>query len=159
MEAQQSEDWDPVAETLLFAAARVQHWRQKIQPALDLGQWVLCDRFVDSTVMYQGLGKGLGAEFVLALHRLTLANAMPDFTLVLDIPVELGLQRAKSRGGAEQRFEGLDTAFHHRLREGFLELVEAEPHRVQRVDAQGAVEDVHRRICEAMAKRFGLTLL
>lgn len=130
-----SEEWEPLAETLLFLAARVQHWEQKIKPALAAGNWVLCDRFIDSTLVYQGVAKGLGLDYLAALHRMIGGSAwLPDQTFVLDIDPALGLKRARSRQDGEQRFEALDLAFHQLLRAGFLDLAKASP-RYRVVDA------------------------
>lgn len=141
------EDWTPLAETLLFLAARVQHWQQKIEPALAAGQWVLCDRFIDSTLVYQGIGKGLGLETLQTLHHNINGDAWkPDVTLLLDIDPAEGLKRAGARNDNETRFEDLDFSFHQKLREGFLQLAKAEPTRIRIINALGSPESVQQEI-------------
>jgi dTMP kinase len=149
VEAQPGEDWHPLAETLLFMAARVQHVEQVIKPALAAGKWVLCDRFVDSTLVYQGIGKGLGLAYMQSLHRLALGGFLPHKTFYLDLAPEKGLARAKGRNDGEQRFEQLAIDFHQRLREGFLQLAKQEPQRVTVIDAEGEAESVHQRVLSA----------
>lgn len=138
--------WDAMAETLLFAAARTQHVERKIKPALAEGKLVLCDRFVDSTRVYQGLGKNIVRETIDALHELSVGGFMPDLTFILDIDPEMGLKRAGARAGDETRFEGMDLEFHRKVREGFLAIARAEPARCQIVDASGPAQQVHEKI-------------
>jgi len=143
--------WDPLAETLLFYAARVQHLSRLIAPALAEGKLVLCDRFADSTRVYQG-SKGISPAFIEALHALTLGNVSPDITLILDIdPVE-GLKRAGGRAGNETRFEGMELEFHQQVRSGFLSIARAEPQRCKVIDASLSPEAVHTEIL----KQIGL---
>ena len=130
-----AERWDPVTEALLHYAARREHLRQTVVPALDAGKWVLCDRFADSTMAYQGYGHGLGREWVSALHRAVVPDLAPDLTLILDMPVEEGLARATARGSGGDRYERMDRAFHHHLREGFLDIARREPERCAVIDA------------------------
>jgi dTMP kinase len=134
--------WESVTETLLFLAARVQHVQRVIKPALARGAWVISDRFHDSTRVYQGVGRGLQREFYDRLHAQVLQDFVPDITFLLDIPVDVGLARALGRGGNETRFEQLDTAFHQRVREGFLELAAHESDRIVVIDAQQSLEQV-----------------
>lgn len=134
--------WDPMAETLLFYAARVQHIARLVEPALAEGKLVVCDRFADSTRVYQG-SKGISAAFIEALHRLTLGNVLPDLTFILDIDPQEGLKRAHSRQGSETRFEGMALEFHQQVRAGFLEIARAEPARCQVINASQAQEKVH----------------
>jgi dTMP kinase len=145
-----SDKWHSVSETLLFMAARVEHVERVIRPALADGAAVLCDRFLDSTIVYQGVGKGLSADYIRQLHRLTLGNCLPGLTLLLDInPVE-GLKRAKKRAGDETRFESMDLRFHRDVREGFLALAHAEPERCRVIDAGRSVEEVQNAICKTL---------
>ena len=146
--------WDGVTEALLFFAARRDHVERTIKPALDDGKTVICDRFADTTMAYQGYGHDLGRDFVEQLYTLTLGDFKPDLTLILDLPVEEGLKRAASRGGAEQRFEGMDVTFHHRLRDGFLDIAEREPDRCHIIDAAGPEEDVAERIANSVQKKL-----
>jgi dTMP kinase len=144
--------WHPVAETLLFQAARVEHAEQVILPALARGEIVLCDRFLDSTIVYQGIGKKLGLEYIRLLHRMTLGTLAPDLTLLLDIDPVIGLKRAKGRQGHETRFENMDIAFHKNVREGFLALAKAEPERYAIIDATQDAEKVARHVHDAFHK-------
>ena len=144
--------WTPWAETLLFYADRMQHVERMIQPALQRGEIVICDRFADSTMVYQGIGKGLSAEYIRALHAFTLGNLMPDATFILDISPEAGLARTKGRAGAEDRFEGMDLSFHHQVRSGFLAIAKRETARCRVVDASQAPEAVFGQIWGEIAR-------
>ena len=148
--------WSPLAETLLFYAARVEHWREVIEPALASGKTVLCDRFTDSTVAYQAYAGGLPRASIEQLHALVLPGVAPDLTLILDMPVEAGLVRAAARNGSENRFEAKGAAFHEKLRNGFLDIARREPARCVVIDAQGTIDDVQSRIHDALRKRLKL---
>ncbi|MFZ2005810.1 MAG: dTMP kinase [Stellaceae bacterium] len=150
-----TERWDAVGETLLFFAARRDHVARTIQPAVTAGKWVVCDRFIDSTIAYQGYGRGLPLDELAALQRFALGDFLPDLTFILDLPVDEGLARAASRSAAD-RFERLDRAFHQRLRDGFLAIAEAEPGRCAVIAASGEVDAVHRAIVAAVAERLGV---
>jgi dTMP kinase len=154
----EAERWDPLGEALLFAAARRDHVVRTILPALAAGTWVVCDRFADSTLAYQGDGKGLDRAVLAELQRLTLGGLAPDLTVILDLPVEEGLRRAAARSGAADRFERLGRAFHRRLRDGFRRIAAAEPQRCVVVDAAADPETVHRAILAAVAARLGVDL-
>jgi dTMP kinase len=138
----------PMAELLLYAAARAQHVAEKIRPALARGEVVLCDRFADSTWAYQGYARGLGVELVSQINKLATDGLEPDLTLLFDLPVEVGLARARSRADTlapearEDRFEREDIAFHRRLREGYLKLAEMHSNRFRVIDASGDVDAV-----------------
>lgn len=151
-----AESWEPLAETLLFLAARVEHVRKAVMPALASGTHVICDRFSDSTEVYQGAGRGLGSEIVRRLHALTLGSFQPNLTILLDIPPALGLRRAGERPGAETRFESAGQDFHARVREGFLAIAGREPERCVAVDATGAIAAVHAHIVAAVRDRLGV---
>src|SRR6202035_3590106 len=153
-----TERWDAVGEALLLYAARRDHVVRLIQPALDRGVWVVCDRFADSTIAYQGYGRGLPLGELQALHRFALGDFAPDLTLILDVPVAEGLARAARRSGNADRFERLDAAFHERLREGFKQIAAADPQRCVVIDASGAVENVHREVLSTVATRLGVVL-
>jgi dTMP kinase len=127
-----------------------------IEPALVRGAHVLCDRFSDSTLAYQSYAGGLDRETVARLHRLTMANAEPDLTLVLDLPVDEGLKRAAARRDDETRFERKGREFHERLRQGFLEIARAAPQRCVVVDAGQAIERVHAAVLGALKAKLGL---
>lgn len=131
---------DARAELLLYEAARAQLVAEVIEPALDAGEIVICDRFYDSTTAYQGYGRGLPAQQVTLLNEIATGGLRPDRTLVLDIDPVCGLARATS-GGAD-RLEREDLLFHQRVREGFLAIAQGDPARVRVIDASGAVDEV-----------------
>lgn len=147
--------WDATTELLLHFAARRDHVRSVIVPALDAGTCILCDRFVDSTLAYQGYGHELGEKPVRMLADLTIDNCWPDATVILDLPVELGLQRAGSRSDQEDRYERMDVQFHQRLRDGFLAIAAAEPARCTVIDASKSQSDVAADIENAL-KNIGI---
>jgi dTMP kinase len=149
--------WDGMTEALLLFAARRDHVERTIKPALDSGHIVVCDRFIDSTMAYQGYGHDLGRETVEQLSGMVLGEFKPDLTLILDLPVEDGLKRAVSRGGDEQRYEDMDVAFHHRLRDGFLDIAKREPARCRVIDSSGSEEDVAVRLKAAVLPVLGST--
>jgi dTMP kinase len=151
-----TERWDATSETLLFFAARRDHVTWTIKPALEAGRWVICDRFTDSTIAYQGYGRGLPLAEIAALQDFALGDFRPDLTLILDLPVGEGLARAAHRPGAADRFERLDPAFHQRLRDGFLAIAKAEPQRCVVIDASGDVKSVHRTILTTVCARLGV---
>lgn len=151
-----ADKWDEVTETLLFLAARNDHVKKRILPSLSQGITVLCDRFSDSTVVYQGIGKGLGMGFVKELQSLVIGNFKPDLTIILDIDPEIGLQRAASRLGTETRFEGLEMDFHRSIRKGFLKLASEAPERYAVVDARGDVVEVHEAIKARVNQLIGI---
>ena len=151
------ERWDAIGEALLLYAARRDHVVRLIEPALAAGCWVVCDRFADSTLAYQGYGRGLPVADLAALHRFALGDFAPDLTLILDLPVEEGLRRAAQRSAAD-RFERLDPAFHERLRQGFLQIAADDPARCVVIDAAGDRDDVHRAVLAAIAARLGVDL-
>ncbi|WP_353859317.1 dTMP kinase [Azospirillum formosense] len=147
--------WGPVTEALLHTAARRDHLERTVWPALEAGHWVICDRFFDSTMAYQGYGLGLGRDLVAALQATALGDFRPDLTLILDLPVEEGLARAAARRGGEDRYERMDVAFHHRLRDGFLDIAAREPERCVVVDAGHPVEAVQAAILDHVTRRLG----
>lgn len=148
--------WDAVTEALLLYAARRDHVRRTIAPALARGEWVICDRFADSTLAYQGYGHGLDRTVITSLHRLAIGELQPDLTVILDLPAAEGLARAAARPGAAARYERLDTAFHERLRQGFLEIARREPERCVVIDAAASVEAVAAAVLDAVGTRLGL---
>ena len=153
-----SERWDAVGEALLFYAARRDHVTRLIRPALERGLWVVCDRFADSTLAYQGHGHGLPLADLAALHRFALGDFAPDLTLILDLPVAEGLARAARRPGAADRFERLDRAFHERLRQGFHRIAAADPGRCAVIDAAGDKDSVHHAVLAVVAARLGIAV-
>jgi dTMP kinase len=152
------ERWDAVAEALLLYAARRDHVTRLIRPALDRGLWVVCDRFADSTLAYQGYGRLLPLADLAALHRFALGDFAPDQTLILDLAVTEGLARAARRSGRGDRFERLDPSFHERLRQGFREIAAGNPERCAIIDAAGDRDSVHRAVLTAIAARLTVAL-
>ena len=143
-------------ETILFAAARDDHVRMTIEPALAAGIWVISDRFIDSTRVYQGaLGK-VDMKLIRGLERVTVGATMPDLTVVLDVPSNIGLARAKSRrgGGAADRFEAESPEYHDDLRRGFLVLAEREPKRIVVIDGRAPRDVVAEKIWDAVENRL-----
>lgn len=148
--------WSPVTETLLMYAARRDHIERVIRPGLARGAWVLCDRFADSTRAYQGAAGGVAPALIAALESYILEDTRPDLTLIFDLPVDVGLQRAHERAGSEMRFESKGVAFHERLREGFLMIAKAEPERCAVIDAVGSLDVVEARVWAAVGERLGV---
>lgn len=146
--------WDPLAETLLHFAARQDHVARVIGPALAKGRIVLCDRFYDSTMAYQGYGQGIDKTRIRALTNWVCGNCRPDLTLILDLPVEVGLARAAQRKGAETRYEEMTAAFHERLRQGFREIAREEPDRCHVIDASRNSDACEADIWQVVANRF-----
>jgi dTMP kinase len=146
--------WDPLTEALLHVAARRDHYARTIAPALARGAWVVSDRFADSTMAYQGYGLGVDRDLLRQLYKTVLGEFAPDLTIVLDLPVEVGLGRANRRGG-DDRYERMDAAFHQRLRDGFLEIAADEPQRCAVIDAQADVDTVAAAILTLVAERLG----
>ena len=144
----------PFAEALLFSIARADHIDTVIGDALARGQWVVCDRFLDSTRAYQGATGGVPAPVISALERLTLHGVMPNLTIVLDIPVEEGLARMARRRGAPDRFESQDISQHERIRKAFLNIAEEEPGRCVVIDARKPEALVAEDVWEAVAERL-----
>jgi dTMP kinase len=146
--------WDAETETLLLYAARRDHVRRTIEPALAAGQWVVCDRFADSTRAYQGVGRGVPLDAIDALHAFAVGVLAPDLTLMLDLPVETGLARATARAGNETRFEGMALDFHRRLRQGFLDIAAAEPGRCAVIDATPDAGTVQQHVRDTVRDRL-----
>jgi dTMP kinase len=150
--------WDAVTEALLMFASRRDHVERTIRPALAEGKVVLCDRFAVSSVAYQGFGHGLGAEFIRNLWQIAIDGFKPDLTLIFDLPVEVGLERAGARfaniSAAEDRFERMGTEFHQRLRNGFIEIARKNPERCEIVDANGDIDLVCERMISVVSNRL-----
>lgn len=144
----------PRAELLLYFASRAQNVDEVIRPALEAGHTVLCDRFTDSTLVYQGCGRGLDTNVVRNLDRIACRGLGPDITFLIDIDLETSLQRAKRRnervGPAESRIDDESVTFHERVREGYLALARAEPERIVVIDGGMSISDVGRAIREAL---------
>jgi dTMP kinase len=151
------ERWLPLSEALLLLAARHDHVVRRIAPALADGRWVLCDRFMDSTRVYQGVAGAVGAAVIDSLHATVLGDLRPDLTVILDVPVAIGLGRRQGTPGG-QRYEQMTNAFHERVRAGFLALASAEPQRCVVVDATRPVDAVAAEVRELVARRGGIDL-
>jgi dTMP kinase len=149
---------DALTETLLFYAARANHLAEFIRPALARGDVVLCDRFSDSTRVYQGVLGAVPSAVVEQLEALVVAETKPDWTIILDIPPETGLARASQRRGSHQadRFESETLEFHKKLRQGFLDLAERDPDRIVVVSALGDEEQIEIEILKKLSERFSL---
>jgi dTMP kinase len=149
----------PLAEALLFAASRAEHVERVIRPALAAGQVVLCDRYLDSTVAYQGHGRGVPLEAVARLNQVATAGVVPDLTLVFDLDVAEGLRRARARRGAPAAcdpFERLAIEFHERVRKGYWAIRDREPDRVVVIDADRPAPVVAAEVQAVVARRLGL---
>lgn len=147
--------WTALAETLLFLAARADHLARLVEPSLTQGSWVVCDRFSDSTFVYQGIARGLGLEKVRRLHEAAFGALKPDLTLILDLPADEGLRRAQERGEvAETRFEKFDIGFHEKLRYAFADLAAEEPKRCALIDATRDAETVAASVWAKVEERL-----
>ena len=137
------------AELLLMFAARAQHLNELIIPALESGKWVLSDRFTDASYAYQGGGRGLSWEKIAQLEQFVQGDLRPDATILLDIPVELGMERVRNRGETD-RFEQEQLSFFKRIRNAYLTLAKEHPERFHIIDTQPAIEDVHKQLTQVM---------
>ena len=150
-------DIQPRTELLLYFASRAQNVEQVIRPGLDSGRIVLCDRFTDSTLVYQGAGRGIDSQVVIDLDHIACRGLKPDLTFLIDIDLETSLARARRRnervGSSESRIDEESAAFHERVREGYLVLAKNEPSRFVVIDGSGAIGEVASRINEAMEVR------
>jgi dTMP kinase len=152
----------PLAELALMFASRAQQIYENILPALDRGTWVICDRFTDSSEAYQGAGRELGSEGVLALHRVLCGNLQPDLTILMDSDVSASVNRARRRNqqqkadnkGDENRFETESRAFFTRVHDKYLEIAEREPQRVALIDARPPADATHAKIVQAVRERL-----
>jgi dTMP kinase len=146
--------WDGTTEALLHFAARRDHLRATVWPALKSGAWVVSDRFADSTRAYQGYGHGLDLALLDRLYDAAVGDFRPDLTLILDLPVETGLKRAAARRGTETRYENLPRDFHDRVRAGFLEIAKREPKRCVVIDASKDINTIAGAIAAVVAERL-----
>ncbi|WP_417580728.1 dTMP kinase [Nitrincola sp.] len=152
---QRSESVSEMAELLLMFAARAQHLHALITPALEQGHWVLCDRFTDATYAYQGGGRGVSLSLISTLETMVQASLRPDLTLLLDLPVELGLQRARNRSTPD-RFEAEKQRFFEAVRQVYLDRAMAEPERFAVIDASLDLEQVQQQIRVQLKQRLGV---
>ena len=150
-----AERWDGTTEALLHFAARRDHLRLTVWPALKRGAWVISDRFADSTRAYQGYGHGLDLTMLARLYEIAIDGFRPDLTLILDLPIETGLARAVARRSAETRYESLPRDFHERVHDGFAEIAKSEPVRCAIIDASRDIEAVAAAIARVVAERLG----
>lgn len=141
-----SEAMDPIAETMLLFAARADHVRREIEPALAAGDWVLCDRFTDATFAYQGGGKGVPSELIAHLAQVSHDGLLPDRTLVFDCPYEVARERLDRAHRWPDRFEREDREFFERVRQAYLALARAQPGRIRVIDATGSLQDIKKKI-------------
>jgi dTMP kinase len=145
-------DWSPLAETLLHFAARAEHVEKTIRPALAAGMWVVCDRFFDSTMAYQGYGQGADRSTITTLTQLL--GIVPDLTVVLDVSDTVAVARRLQRGADADRYERLDALFHARVNQGFRDIAMAAPDRCVLISADAPVHEVHAAIMQAVRARF-----
>ena len=149
-----AERWDGITEALLHFAARREHLRSTVWPALERGDWVLSDRFADSTVAYQGYGHGIDRKMLAELYAIAVGDFRPDLTLILDLPIEVGLSRAAARRGNETRYESLPRDFHERVHRGFHEIAIADPGRCVTIDASGSIDQTAAAMAAAVVERL-----
>ena len=145
-------DMDDMCEAFLYAAARIQHLKDIVKPALRQGKTVFCDRFVHSSYVYQGLGRGLGLDKIVQLNRIAVGEYMPEFTVFLDLSPEQAFMR---KGGADKsdRMEAVEFSFHQQVYQGYKALIQAEPDKFEVIDASGSAEQTQRLLRQALARR------
>lgn len=149
-------EMNPVTEMLLYAASRAQHVAQLIKPALAQGKIVLCDRFVDSSIAYQGIGRNLGIEIVEEINKVALQGLIPDLTLFFDIDPEIGLKRGMERDRKADRLELEDIEFHRKVYEGFCMLCSRYPNRFKRINAEADIQEIHHQIINELNNCLGM---
>ena len=150
------EGWTLEAEALLFAAARADHVARKIRPAIEAGDWVICDRFLDSSRAYQGRAGGMGDDRVRTLHEIGSGGLVPDVTVVIDAPIGDVAARLVNRDGEESdAIGGRAAEYHASVNAAFLEFARAEPDRFAIVDGRGSVEEVHEKVLDALSRFLG----
>lgn len=154
-------EWSPLSEVLLLYAARSLHIDRVIQPALDNGHIVISDRFTDSTVAYQGYGRGMSLEKIQEIDQVVTGGLKPDVTFILDVDVKIGLERSQKRlsvekgySSTEDRFERMDISFHESLRAGFLEIAKSEPERCHVINAEEPLDDMFNTIQNIVKKHY-----
>lgn len=148
--------WEPFSELLLHNAARHEHVEKIISPALAAGKWVICDRFADSTMAYQGQAQNVDRDMVARINRAAAGHVWPDLTVVLDLAVAEGLARAQKRSDVEDRYERMGTAFHERIRGSFLDIAKAEPGRCAVIEAAGDVDQVAGEVWDTVRTRLSI---
>lgn len=150
----QVDRWNPLTEALLHFAARHDHVQRTILPALERGVWVITDRFLDSTLAYQGYGQGVDLEKLNRIGEFVVGAAMPNLTLILDLPVAEGFARTELRADGVSRYEQMDRAMHERMRQGFLRIAKTRPARCRMIDAALDTESVHQAVWHSVQERF-----
>lgn len=150
--------WDGITEALLHYAARREHLTKAVWPALELGTWVVSDRFADSTLAYQGYGLGLGQAVIENLHKMAVGDFWPDLTLILDVPVDQGLTRSGGRDSGEDRYERMGADVHERIREGFRKIAARHPERCVMIDATGDAKSTQQAVRAAVRGHFDVAL-
>ena len=149
--------WSPLTETLLHYASRYEHITNLIQPAILSGQWILCDRYTDSTFAYQGFAQGVDLKIINQLNKIITSQLNPNLTIILDLPIEIGLKRAEKRGIGETRYEKMGRPFHQTLREAFLEIANNNPERCVVINADEKKEVISNRIINLVNERYRLS--
>jgi len=139
-------DIEPISELLLYEAARAEHFCKVIKPALDKGKTVVCDRFIDASIAYQGYGRGLDIKLIESLNNVATLGTLPDMTFIIDIPAELAFERLQKRGQAPDRFERLDVKFFEKVRKGYLDQSVKYPKRVIVVDGTQSIDEIQKVI-------------
>lgn len=152
----EGERWGPIAEALLMSASRADLVEKRILPHLKQGIWVLCDRFTDSTLAYQGYGHQLGYESIHDLNHFTVGNLKPDLTFIFQINPEVGLARTATRTGGEDRYERFDLSFHERVAEGYEEILKNNPERCMGINALLDINEISHLIFKEVTRRFEL---
>ncbi|MDJ0882365.1 MAG: dTMP kinase [Gammaproteobacteria bacterium] len=150
--------WDSMTELLLMYAARRAHLRDTVWPALEAGNWVISDRFADSSRAFQGIAGDLGLETVEAIHKISIQNFKPDLVIILDIDQDVALARAEARGSGEDRFEKKGSNYHKRVRQAFREIAQSDTRQYELVDASGSIQSVHQKILDIINQRFEIEL-
>lgn len=148
--------WEPFSELLLHNAARHEHVQKTIAPALAAGKWVICDRFADSTMAYQGYAQDVDHDMVARINRAAAGDVWPDLTIVLDLAVADGLARAEGRRDVEDRYERMGAAFHERIRDAFLAIAKAEPERCAVIAAASDVDRVAGEVWDTVQTRLSI---
>lgn len=148
--------WQPITEALLMWAARFEHIHEVINPSLEMGKTVICDRFYDSTYAYQGIAHNLGLEKMIELKSLIIGNIEPSVTFILDIDPEIGLERTKDRGNSENRFENFDLDFHKKIRKGFLDIANKYKDRCVVINAELSQNEISKIIVKEINKRMNI---
>ena len=146
--------WSPLTETLLHCASRSSHLKTTIIPKLESGGWVICDRFCDSTLVYQGYAGKVNLETIHSLNKIIVNDFVPDYTIIIDVPVDIGLSRASKRGNMDNRYEKMDFQFHEKIRNGFLELAKTNLDRYAIVNGELSENEIEKCILDKIEKKF-----